>query len=94
MLNGKLTKIKKTGKFWLNVDNVSLVLIACSAEKMFLKDLILSTKPCIFWRKRKFPPKTPAIRELRSERLVHKRVLWRVVPIVFGVGKEVAVDQQ
>ena len=43
MLNGKLTKIKKTGKFRLNVDNISLVLIVHvgrSAEKRFLKDLI------------------------------------------------------
>ena len=60
MLNGKLTKIKKIGKFQLNVDNISLVLIAHvarSAEKRFLKDLILSTKPCNSFAKKEIPSK-------------------------------------
>ena len=73
MLKGKSTKIKKTGKFRLNVDNISLVLIVHvgrSAEKRFLKDLILSTKPRDFLRERRFPPKMLAIREFTSGRLV------------------------
>ena len=72
MLNKILTNILEIGKLQLNTDTIGLVLsvyVACSAKKGFSKGLILSTKPRDFWRKRRFPPKTPAIHEFTSGRL-------------------------